>query len=194
MADVMTPAELWACDFVRRHYTQALDQGMRWYQDSVEWAVRTAIEGVASPLEAAFLAWWLVVAIDRHYSDDVALHTQPKVYADGEWFRLDFAIVPAQQDTFAQATELHLPISRIAVELDGHDFHERTKEQVAQRDRRDRLLQAAGWRILHFSGAEFHRDPLACVHAAYTAAADSYADLRHRMRALQGAAPEASEV
>lgn len=49
--------------------------------------------------------------------------------------------------------------TRIAVEVDGHDFHERTKEQ-AQRDKeRDRNLTAAGWHPIRFTGSEVYRDP-----------------------------------
>jgi very-short-patch-repair endonuclease len=49
------------------------------------------------------------------------------------------------------------------VECDGHDFHERTKEQ-AQRDKsRDRYLQANGWRVLRFTGSEIHRTPEKCA-------------------------------
>lgn len=52
---------------------------------------------------------------------------------------------------------------RYAVELDGHDFHERTKEQ-AERDRsRDRALTAAGWTCLRFTGREVNRDPDVCL-------------------------------
>lgn len=49
------------------------------------------------------------------------------------------------------------------VECDGHDFHERTKEQ-AQRDRsRDRRLQDAGFRIFRFTGSELYRNPIGCA-------------------------------
>ncbi|KAA0117930.1 DUF559 domain-containing protein [Methylobacterium sp. P1-11] len=49
------------------------------------------------------------------------------------------------------------------VECDGHEFHERTKEQ-AQRDRsRDRRLQEAGYRVFRFTGSEIYRDPLGCA-------------------------------
>lgn len=51
----------------------------------------------------------------------------------------------------------------VIVECDGHDFHERTKEQ-ARRDRsRDRGLQAAGWSVFRFTGAEIWEDPLKCA-------------------------------
>jgi very-short-patch-repair endonuclease len=52
-----------------------------------------------------------------------------------------------------------LPDKPIFVECDGHDFHERTKEQ-AERDRsKDRAIQAAGIPILRFTGREIWRDP-----------------------------------
>jgi len=49
------------------------------------------------------------------------------------------------------------------IECDGHDFHERTKEQ-AQRDReRDRSMQSDGFLVLRFTGSEIWRDPWSCV-------------------------------
>ena len=51
------------------------------------------------------------------------------------------------------------PDKLLFVECDGHDFHERTKEQ-AERDRsKDRAIQAAGIPVLRFTGREIWRDP-----------------------------------
>jgi hypothetical protein len=51
----------------------------------------------------------------------------------------------------------------VAVECDGHDYHERTKEQ-AQRDKaRDRALQSIGWRVARFTGSEIWKDPVRVV-------------------------------
>lgn len=61
-------------------------------------------------------------------------------------FRLDFAI----------------PSAKIAIEVDGHDYH-KTKEQRTHDSRRDRFLQANGWRILRFTGTEIYRDVEQCV-------------------------------
>ncbi len=75
----------------------------------------------------------------------VTLHQQHPVGV----YRLDFALVGKGV--------------RIAIEADGHDFHERTKTQ-AQRDKsRDRFLVAEGWRVLRFTGSEVFRDAAACV-------------------------------
>lgn len=51
----------------------------------------------------------------------------------------------------------------IAIECDGFDYHERTKEQ-ARRDRsRDRELTTSGVEVLRFTGSEIHADPVACA-------------------------------
>jgi very-short-patch-repair endonuclease len=52
---------------------------------------------------------------------------------------------------------------KIVVECDGHDFHEKTKEQAARDKRRDRDLQIAGWKVLRFTGSEIWRDHQACA-------------------------------
>lgn len=56
-----------------------------------------------------------------------------------------------------------------AIECDGHDFHERTKDQ-ARRDRsRDRELQARGFRVFRFTGSEIFKDPMKCAREVYEA-------------------------
>lgn len=108
-----------------------------------------------SPIEAVFWVWWKVIAWAdqevRHNVRDFDLLPQFEVTADGSRYRLDFAIEDLQ----------------IAVELDGHDFHERTPEQVTYRNVRDRKLQAAGWTVLHISGTELLRGPRATVEGIY---------------------------
>lgn len=54
-------------------------------------------------------------------------------------------------------------VYRLAVECDGHEFHEKTKEQ-AQRDKaRDREFLEEGWPVMRFTGSEIHRDPMKCA-------------------------------
>lgn len=47
------------------------------------------------------------------------------------------------------------------VECDGHDFHEKTKEQARRDKQRDRFLQSRGYKVLHFTGSEIWADPSA---------------------------------
>lgn len=47
---------------------------------------------------------------------------------------------------------------KIAVECDGHDFHEKTHEQAAHDKRRDRELQKSGFLVFRFTGAEITKN------------------------------------
>lgn len=42
----------------------------------------------------------------------------------------------------------------IVIECDGHEFHEKTKEQVEKDKKRDRFFTVEGYKILRYSGAE----------------------------------------
>jgi very-short-patch-repair endonuclease len=52
---------------------------------------------------------------------------------------------------------------RLIVECDGHDFHERTKEQASHDKSRDRYLTAQGFEIFRFTGSEIWCDPWGCA-------------------------------
>ncbi|MDQ3254286.1 MAG: endonuclease domain-containing protein [Acidobacteriota bacterium] len=55
----------------------------------------------------------------------------------------------------------------LIVECDGHDFHEKRKEQAAKDKRRDRILQSLGYRVFRFTGSEIHNDAIACAIEAF---------------------------
>lgn len=52
---------------------------------------------------------------------------------------------------------------KVAVECDGHDFHEKTKEQAQRDKKRDRFLQLKGWAVLRFTGSEIYKDADRCA-------------------------------
>jgi very-short-patch-repair endonuclease len=47
--------------------------------------------------------------------------------------------------------------------LDGHDFHERTKEQAARDRQRERSITKRGYTIIRFTGSEVFYNPRKCV-------------------------------
>lgn len=51
----------------------------------------------------------------------------------------------------------------MGIECDGHDYHERTKEQAAKDRSKDRILKVRGLEIIRFTGSEINRDPARCV-------------------------------
>lgn len=75
-------------------------------------------------------------------------------------YRVDFLIAYKMA-----ATQENEPIKyqELIVECDGHDFHDRTKEQ-AQRDKaRDRKLQSGKRQVFRFTGSELFRKPVECA-------------------------------
>lgn len=49
------------------------------------------------------------------------------------------------------------------VECDGHEYHERTKEQARRDKKRDRYFTAQGYKVLRFTGSEIWADPDGCA-------------------------------
>lgn len=75
-------------------------------------------------------------------------------------FRVDFAV------TAARNWDKRWPqgkVVRLVVECDGHDFHERTKEQARRDRRRDRMLMLGGWKVVRFTGSEIWADAVGCA-------------------------------
>lgn len=62
---------------------------------------------------------------------------------------------------------------KLAIELDGHAFHERTQLQSARDKSRDRALTAAGWRVIRFTGSEIWNDPRRSTLEAFSIARDA---------------------
>ena len=48
--------------------------------------------------------------------------------------------------------------NKYVIECDGHDFHEKTKEQARYDKQRERFFVQEGYRVLRYSGSEIYRD------------------------------------
>jgi len=107
---------------------------------------------VKSPIEQLFLLQWHYLRADEICG--VTLHPQEKIITNrGAWV-IDFVVRSKSADE---------PRGTVAIELDGHEFHEKTKEQVAHDKRRERAIVRAGLPVLRFSGHEIWRDTRKCV-------------------------------
>lgn len=58
----------------------------------------------------------------------------------------------------------------VVVELDGHAFHDKDKQQRAYEKARDRYLVRQGYKVLHFTGSEIVKDPFAAAFEAFEVA------------------------
>jgi very-short-patch-repair endonuclease len=91
------------------------------------------LEMTESPIERMF------------YASSVGIVALEPQFIVGK-YRIDFAI----------------PDKRIAIELDGHDYH-KTKEQRTNDAQRERYLQENGWTVIRFTGSEVYKDASGCV-------------------------------
>lgn len=78
-------------------------------------------------------------------------------------YRVDFLIVFREWFGAARLSQS----SMMVVECDGHEFHDRTKEQASRDRKRDRALQTKGLPVLRFTGSDLWRDPVACAEEAW---------------------------
>jgi very-short-patch-repair endonuclease len=62
---------------------------------------------------------------------------------------------------------LELGVRKLAIECDGHEFHDRTKQQAAYDRARDRELLAIGIPTTRFTGSEIHHSAERCAREAY---------------------------
>lgn len=111
-----------------------------------------------SPIEAAFLHAFCNLALKHGYglrrmsaAPAWVITVEPQ-----RWFsmhRVDFLISYA---FFGRKIE-------IVVECDGHEFHEKNKEQARRDKKRDRELQSLNLKVLRFAGSEIAASADACA-------------------------------
>jgi len=69
------------------------------------------------------------------------------------------AVVGKYRADFIFASVLAGEITKtMVVELDGHDFHERTKEQASRDKARDRFFASKGWLVMRYTGSDVWKD------------------------------------
>jgi hypothetical protein len=106
-----------------------------------------------SPIElkmlAAFVECGFNTDVSKASSSLATLYQQHPIVTDCGTIHPDFAVVRRVGRRTVQ----------VAIELDGHAFHQLTKEQVAVDYRRGRAMSKAGWIVVRFTGSEVWRDP-----------------------------------
>lgn len=139
---------------------------MQFMPDAVEHVIDKTIAKVASEVESPIEQIFLETLVLMHMlsSNNVppinrwnGLTSKPLYGVRTQYklgsYRADFLLISSS----GQA---------VVVECDGHEFHERTKEQAARDRKKDRDIQAAGLVVLRYTGSEIWANPLLCVSNA----------------------------
>jgi very-short-patch-repair endonuclease len=121
---------------------------------------------MGSEIERAFAIYWItalslggMTVMLRRPGEPVA----PKTYFLNPQFeigsyRVDFL--------FGMSTRPELKDCMV-IECDGHEWHEKTKEQAARDKARDRYLQTRFGGVVHFTGSEIFKDANLCLTDAF---------------------------
>ena len=163
-------------------WSERITEHMEWIQDE-------AADLCESPIEQHFYAAWRVLHMNKSVSYDAWGHLKligfnPNervgIFDSADAFSISdtvstFDVLKAQHhhngmridfviQRFDRDYERPFRMTpKVAIECDGHEFHERTKEQ-AQRDKeRDRQLTLDGFTVIRFTGSEIWRDPMKCA-------------------------------
>lgn len=126
-----------------------------WYKKRIaaeyERRVKTDVNlhGITSPIEQIFFMEWRFLNIDEQHG--VNIRPQNALKLDGRDYTIDFVVESPDGKM------------KLAVELDGHEFHEKTKEQAAYDRARERTIVRHGYTIFRFTGSEVMRNPRKCV-------------------------------
>ena len=126
------------------------------------------LKDIESPIECLFLlAYRTIVKLNEDrlcncYSDEGIkaaavsdIHIFPQ-YAIGK-YRVDFLIKYTEGTSYNG--QMMFRSSAVAVELDGHEFHEKDEKQRRYEKARDRFLQKKGLRVFHYTGSEIVKNP-----------------------------------
>ena len=115
-----------------------------------------------SPIEQIFDFTYQILLFDR--GDEVPyvyIEHQYPIYIKDHNYRADFYFDTEYEFNFHYKYEHDF---KLVIECDGHDFHEKTKEQVKYNNDRDYDLKKAGYDILHFSGSQIFNEPFECAN------------------------------
>lgn len=137
-------------DYVQQMATNRLT-GAAWYIDRYH--------PTDSPIERLFLiAFWLVGT-----DSGGVIFGEPPGKMDDWFFILEQASIDKYRADFVIGLVEYPNAQRVVVECDGHDYHERTKEQASHDRRRDRHMQSAGYKVFRFTGSDLHRNAIECA-------------------------------
>lgn len=118
-----------------------------------------------SPIEKIFFIAFEVTKelrsneIPKDYLDILTLPQYPISYENHEYYA-DFMIILENINDSRKSVDL-------IIECDGHDFHERTKEQVKHDNERTLILKKHGEDVLRFSGSQIYNEPVKCANDVF---------------------------
>jgi hypothetical protein len=81
-------------------------------------------------------------------------YTQQNIQIATKQYRADFLFTLERQEWPFDPPPNDVEHLRLVVEIDGHDFHEKTREQASRDKSRDRQMISKGYTVFRFTGSD----------------------------------------
>lgn len=129
-----------------------------WAAFYFRWETAKEIEEceIKSPIEQSFYICWKglfhfghFIGTKKIFTGDYKLKLIPQFKI--EKYRADFRVEG----------------TKYLIELDGHEWHEKTKEQARRDKERERLFIRKGFTVIRFTGQEVYDDAFTCAYETY---------------------------
>lgn len=154
ITEEMYDNETWdnnVCVNVRHHILSNIET----YKDELEYSLIDC----ESPIEQILAIYMervnlLGIGLYNPFIDVIAIQKQQNIKCGKNTYRVDFLITVEYKNQ---------GIKGFVIECDGHEFHQKTKEQVEKDNKRTRDLQLKGLEVLRFSGTEIYNRPYKCA-------------------------------
>jgi len=123
---------------------------------------------IKSPLEKLFYVIWSFIPL--HGSINlIPQHPVKNYFIDFKISFIDYFVNSQIEYTTKELFLINSILPLYAIEIDGHDFHEKTKSQVEKDKIRERAIITEGYKVLRFSGSEVFNNASKCVVDCYYA-------------------------
>lgn len=106
----------------------------------------------------------------------IIIEPQSSISIGSDSYRLDFEVILNDQKVDI--------IHKFAIECDGYEFHEKTKEQASYDRKRERRLMSDGYHVIRFTGSEIYQSPTKCatdVFKIMCKITDKYRDFKKKI-------------
>lgn len=145
-------------NFLKIDLVDTVKQYIDFEMMNYEFSFLESLVGCESPLEQLFALtmdnFGLTTMVKFNPEIDVlTIENQYEVVISGNTYRLDFYIPVEYRKNNT------IKLKKFAIEIDGHEFHQKTKKQVERDNERTRNLQLEGYEVIRFSGTEIYHKP-----------------------------------
>lgn len=171
-------------DFLHEKAKEIAAEFYEWMVEELKMYATEYEHPMLSPVEQLFFIEWYSLHYRSHTKRENRYYLIPQFQDESTGkHRLDFRVSLVDyvintdlQYRFSEKTLMKIPEPKLGIEIDSHQWHEKTKEQVQRDKERERFLIKNGWKLLRFTGSEVYKNPKKCLDELDSIATDMASD------------------